>query len=254
MAVFRRIVAVGCLAGLLTGLLITAVHVLWVVPLIVEAERYESRAANVVAPHSHSHSGAAPQSAAHAHEATNSPEASPLIRTLWTSVANVLLGIGGGLLFAAVFAMRDHPATWRTGLLWGGGAYIALTLAPALGLPPELPGMAAADIADRQTWWLFTVISTAAALLVAANTRSLALRLTAFAMLAMPHLVGAPHPASPEALAPQDLQDQFVVAALASSALYWLVLGLLTAHLARRFRLQRAPLGVAGEADAAPCA
>ncbi|MEI2612914.1 MAG: CbtA family protein [Candidatus Promineifilaceae bacterium] len=39
-------------------------------------------------------------------------------------------------------------------------ASLAFQLAPAFGLPPELPGMAAADLGARQVWWCGTALAT----------------------------------------------------------------------------------------------
>jgi predicted cobalt transporter CbtA len=50
----------------------------------------------------------------------------------------------------ALAARSGHDLDARRGLLWGLGGFAALHLAPAVGLPPELPGMASADLAARQ--------------------------------------------------------------------------------------------------------
>ena len=47
---------------------------------------------------------------------------------------------------------------WRQGLFWGFAGFAVFTLAPGLGLPPELPAMPAADLGarpdlvDRRRW------------------------------------------------------------------------------------------------------
>src|SRR3546814_3736909 len=108
-----------------------------VLPLIFEAETYETAAPvepghvhdhdapdhDVGAAHEHSHAGWAPQDG--------------LERTLYTLLVNVLTGIGFGLLLAAAFALRGG-ADWRSGLYWGAAGFVTFTLAPALGLPPEI--------------------------------------------------------------------------------------------------------------------
>ena len=38
---------------------------------------------------------------------------------------------------------------WRAGLLWGFAGFAVFTLAPGLGLPPELPAMPAAELLPR---------------------------------------------------------------------------------------------------------
>ncbi len=62
---------------------------------------------------------------------------------------------GGGLVFNQTLTL--HP-----GLLWGLAGFVVFVLAPNFGLPPELPGMQAGDLMQRQIWWLATVVLTAA--------------------------------------------------------------------------------------------
>ena len=44
-------------------------------------------------------------------------------------------------------------------------------------------------------------------------------------LIAMPHLIGAPHPESHTALAPPDLLTTFIVATAIANAVFWAVLG-----------------------------
>lgn len=54
-------------------------------------------------------------------------------------------------------------------------------------------------------------------------------------LIAFPHLIGAPQPSQHFALAPEALQRQFAVAALAVSGIFWVVLGGLCGCLFERF-------------------
>ena len=54
-------------------------------------------------------------------------------------------------------------------------------------------------------------------------------------LIALPHLIGAPHPEQSGGLAPAALQRQFIVAAMAASGIFWLVLGGLCGYLFERF-------------------
>jgi cobalt transporter subunit CbtA len=106
-------------------------------------------------------------------------------------------------------------------------------LAPTLGLPPELPGTAAADLGQRQTWWIGTAAATAAAwhcwcspALAAEGARRSA--------AVVPHVIGAPQPAVHESLAPEALETQFKIASWLTNAAFWVALGLLSAWLYRR--------------------
>ena len=168
----------------------------------------------------------------HGHGDAWAPE-DGLQRTFWTSVSNVATAIGFALLLVAVFAWRGK-ATWRHGLLWGAAGFVVFFLNPAISLHPEIPGTLAADLVDRQLWWLFAVACSAAGvglLLLAPRT---VVKLGGAVLLAVPHLAGAPHPEVTGGLAPAELADSFVVAAAATNAAFWLILGLASATTFRR--------------------
>ncbi|MNY39165.1 putative cobalt transporter subunit CbtA [compost metagenome] len=107
-------------------------------------------------------------------------------------------------------------------------------LAPTLGLPPELPGTAAADLAQRQAWWVGTAASTAVGLALIVFGKQWLLKIIGAAILVVPHVIGAPQPEVHESLAPEALEAQFKIASLLTNALFWLALGLISAWLFRR--------------------
>src|ERR1043166_10006915 len=148
----RRIFLTALIAGTIAGLFAAGLHHLKLTPLIVAAEVYE--AAGAQADHQHS--------AAPAHDAATSEwEPAPGIeRAFYTLMADLLAGIGFALLLAGAAALarsRGDAINARSGLLWGAAGFAVLALAPAIGLPPELPGMSAAGLAARQQWGLLTV-------------------------------------------------------------------------------------------------
>ena len=118
---------------------------------------------------------------------------------------------------------------WRRGVAWGLGGFIAVNLAPALGLPPELPGMAAAELLARQTWWFATVLLTAAGIALIFLSHGPIWRLSGVLVAALPHIYGAPHPANLESNVPAILAAEFVTASLAANLIFWAILGALTA-------------------------
>jgi cobalt transporter subunit CbtA len=130
------------------------------------------------------------------------------------------------LLLSAVSLLSGLPITSGNALLWGLCGFFAASLAPAAGLAPELPGMPAADLTARQLWWTFTVAATGLAILLLARKRSWPWLLAALALIALPHVVGAPQPASEESSVPAALAANFVGTSLAVSALFWAMLGL----------------------------
>lgn len=213
---FRRILLSGLIAGILAGLVATAVQYVGLAPLIRSAERREAAAAHATAAEHH---GWEP--------------ATGLQQTGYSLLANCLAGIGFGLMLSAGLALGGRVDLGR-GLLWGMAGYLAWSLAPALGLPPELPGSAAADLGLRQAWWLGTAIATSAGLGLLAFSRPPVLRLGGLALIALPHLIGAPQPASPGGAAPEDLARAFALVSLAMTGLFWLILGGVAAAAYRR--------------------
>ncbi|WP_425412362.1 CbtA family protein [Limimaricola hongkongensis] len=158
----RQIGASALFAGLAAGVLAALLQFWFVVPLLMEAELYESGA------RSHFTDGYIGS------DAGTPPLGDALARHAGTLAMNVVAWIGFGLVMAAGFALahrRGVRTDARTGLLWGLGGFTALALAPSFGLPPELPGTIAAEVSVRQVWWGFCVIATAAGLGVMAFGR-----------------------------------------------------------------------------------
>lgn len=219
----RRVLLTALTAGVLAGLLVSVAHSLAVTPLILEAERYEEPAAAT----------GADQAAAWApRDGTE--------RVAYTVLADVLTGVGFALLLVAGFALRGGPVDLRAGVLWGLGGCAAFVLAPALGLPPEPPGMAAADLAARQGWWLATAAATAGGLALIVFAGGAVVKALGVAAIVAPHLIGAPHLGPVEAGAlPAALAAEFVAASLVTSALFWIVLGGLSGWLYGRFDAPR---------------
>ena len=211
-----RVLLAAILAGIVAGLAVSVVHEWRTTPLILEAEKYET-----AVPHE-------PAEAAQAGEAAAAATWAPgdgLERTVFTTVFNVLSGVAFALLASAAVLLAGLPLTAGNGALWGLAGFAAFVLAPSAGLPPELPGMPAADLGARQLWWWWTVAATAGGIAVIALVRQIAWKAAAIAFMALPHVVGAPHPAELDAAVPATLVNAFTVNALAASAVFWVVLG-----------------------------
>lgn len=210
----------------MAALLLTLLQSLWVTPLILEAESYES--AEPVAEHSHA------ANAAHDHHDADAwaPQ-NGVQRTLFTGLSNLVVAAGFALMLAGLYSLRAPGRTWQ-GLLWGLAGFATFNLAPAIGLPPELPGTAAADLLLRQYWWIGTAASTAAGLALLAFGGQWWLRILGLLLLPLPHLLGAPQPEVHESLAPAALSEHFIYASLLVNALFWIALGLISAWLFNR--------------------
>jgi len=243
---FRRIVLCALLVGALAGLLLSAIQLWQVIPIIHRAEHFEQeRVSQMTEPaHEATH---AHKDAGHAHPAGEWEPAEGVERTGYTLLANVLTAIGFALvmLVGMVTSLKRNfgaKLDWRYGLLWGAAGYTIFFVAPSLGLPPEIPGAAAADQQARQLWWVLAVICTATGLAFVAFSKT-RWRWVALGLLVVPYLVGAPHlatgpfadyppPATAELTA---LARQFFWATALANALYWLVLGSASAWAVRRF-------------------
>ena len=130
-------------AGALAGLVLFSVQHFTLIPLIQAAETYEAAHSDV----SHENKGWQP--------------AEGWERTSFTALTTVLTGIGFAAMLFGVMAVSQETINTRHGAAWGLAAFACFSLAPALGLPPQPPGVAVADLQQRQIWWASTVIATA---------------------------------------------------------------------------------------------
>ncbi len=231
MAIFRRLVYAALCAGLLSGVFAAVAHQIGTVPLILDAETYEA-AAQHAATQTHAH----PNAAAHEDASASWAPESKIERAAYTLAADLLAAIGFALLIASGLTLRGGAVTWREGLFWGLAGFATFTVAPGLGLPPELPGSEAAPLLGRQLWWLATSVATGGGLALIAFTRRPRYAILATFLIVLPHLYGAPQPAEHAgAAAPDALAHHFVVAATLVSLLFWLALGASTGYFYRRF-------------------
>jgi len=120
---------------------------------------------------------------------------------------------------------RDVPSAGERD---ASGERVVPRQAPALGLPPEIPGSAAAALADRQRWWAFAAAATAGGLGLLLLSGRRAAQIGRPVLIALPHLVGAPHPGAFVSTAPAELAGHFAAASLVVSALFWALLGSLS--------------------------
>ena len=208
---FGRVFITALAAGFIAGLFIWGAHMLKAVPLILEAETYEAAAA-----------------------ATEATPDEGYERHAYTLITDVITATGFALMLAAAFALSGRDVDWREGLLWGLGGYAAFYLAPSLGLPPEIPGMEAADLGRRQAWWLATATATLAGLGLIFLARPVPARVLGGALIILPHLIGAPAHEAASGPLPAELAAEFVMVSLVTTGLFWLLLGGAAGYVYRR--------------------
>jgi cobalt transporter subunit CbtA len=225
-----RILSGALIAGLVAGLLAAMLNLWTLTPLILEAESFEGG-------HVHLHD----DGTEHVHAA---PEAPPGLSRAMSTLAMTLVTYAGFALVLgagmALAARAGHRADARTGLLWGLAGFAAVQLAPAAGLPPELPGLASADLGARQAWWALCAAATAGGLATLAFGRRAAVVALGAALILLPHLLGAPQPPSHDGTVPPGLAAAFATRSLGVAALSWATLGALAGSLAERPALRPA--------------
>jgi cobalt transporter subunit CbtA len=228
----RTLLASALFAGLIAGLFAAGLQQAFLVPLITEAELYETGqlthfAGAESATHDH---GTAEPATGHDHAAAPAEAG----RTVLTVLMTVLTICGFGLITVAGFALAERMGLaridLRAGLLFGIAGFAATQLMPGLGLSPELPGSAAGELFARQLWWVLTVAATLAGIGLLAWGGP-GLKLAGAVVIALPHLVGAPHPEGLTGVVPPELAALFAARALAVGALSWAALGALAGHV-----------------------
>jgi cobalt transporter subunit CbtA len=229
---FRNIVLLAAIVGVIAGIGMTAAQQLTTVPLILKAEVYE-QAEEAKAPPAHTHESEAATAHEHEHGGGWAPQ-DGFERTAFTLAANVLTGIGFALLLIAASELAGGILNWRQGVFWGLAAFAVFTLAPGLGLPPELPAMPAAELGARQAWWVATALCTAGGLALLVYGRSVLAVIAGVALLVAPHIAGAPQPLSADSPIPETLHHSFVVAVVMTTLVFFMLLGGLTGYFRRR--------------------
>lgn len=209
MSRFRKLMFVALVSGTVAGLALFVVQRFTLIPLIETAETYEAA--------QRAHSGAPDEK--------EGWPANGWERTLFTAMTTILTGIGFAAILFGSLALTGLPVNLRRGMLWGLAGFACFGLAPALGLPPQPPGTAVAGVAERQIWWAGTALATAVGLwLMAGKKRVWPLRIAGVVFMLLPHMISAPT-ATGKSAVPIQLVRRFAVTSLATTGMFWLLLG-----------------------------
>jgi len=220
---FRNLVLSAFSIAIVAGLFLTLYQEFIITPLILNAEIYE-----VLEPASN-------------HTAEAWSPADGIERSGFSFIANFLVCFAYSLFLMSLMATRNSINLVQ-GAFWGIAAYLSIFIAPALGLPPEIPGMEAAFLEGRQAWWVLTVLLSAIGLWSIAF-KSTPFKLAGLIMLITPHIIGAPQPEfhgfanqDPQAIISlTTLWHNFIMQTSIANALLWLIIGVLSACLVNKF-------------------
>lgn len=230
---YTRVFAVGLLAGLLAGLIVALLQAYTTTPIIIDAERFEN--ARPVSPSASFnrlsearlilvHSGH--NESVNAAEASEWAPADGLERTVFTSIATIGTAVGFAMILLAGMLAAGDKVTEQSAMVWGAAGFVAAGLAPAVGLAPEVPGLVAADLIQRQHWWIMTAVMTAVAIWLFLRAQNPWLRLLAIPIVLAPHVWGAPHVTLDAATrVPAELAARFAAVSLAVQATLWVTTG-----------------------------
>jgi cobalt transporter subunit CbtA len=216
-----RLISSALFAGFTAGLAAALLHLVFIQPLLLEAELYE--AGKLV------HFGVNGSGVAAGEAAKLLSGPMDWSRDGLTVLFITMIYTSYGLLLVAGFALaesRGITVTARSGLIWGIAVFAALQLAPSFGLAPELPGMSAAGLHHRQLWWYATVTATAGGLALISFGSGRVAWTAAIVLIALPHLVGVPHPEVMQGPTPPELSALFATRSLGASFAACSLLGL----------------------------
>lgn len=242
---FQRIFLSAILAGLLSGGFVTALHHVTTIPLILEAEKYENGSPEETHKKTTYQSNKNPylilvhgtdhKDKENGEEADDWSPTDGLERTLYTGLTTILTAIGFALMLTAGFAMTNQSMNGKIGVMWGMAGFAAIALAPAMGLPPELPGSAAGDLVSRQIWWLVTAVTTTAAITLIVFAKNWMLRAVGVLLILVPHAIGTPHPESYASAVPAEIQGHFVAVSIGCNFVFWALLGWFSGTFYKKF-------------------
>lgn len=226
---FGRLLLGGLLGGLAGGIVVSAIQAVTTTPLILEAERFE-------------HVETAVASLIYVHSGAPAAEGLSLDRLLQTASATIAVSTGYVLLLLGILWVIGGRIDARRMACWGLAGFLVAGLAPSLGLAPELPGSGAAELLDRQLWWVGCVVASAAGLAAIIFGRTLPWVIGGIVLLALPHVIGAPHPEELVSEVPAEVAAHFAATSLVVHALTWVVPAALAGYLLQFLMKSREPV------------
>jgi cobalt transporter subunit CbtA len=238
-----KIILSTILAGLLAGLILAGIQHVRLTPLIQAAEIYETPETEAIAEASKPCVETMPGMKMCNDDGRPSwkPEQG-WQRTISTITASLLAGAGFAILMVGISMLTNIPITKQNGLIWGICGFIAVSLAPSIGLPPQLPGMPEMDLHARQIWWVTTILLTSVAIYLWIKAKDLWWRIAAIIVAIAPQFFAPINAAKTEGNLPASLAAEFVSSSLAANLIMWLAIGFFVSLALDKFQKDIASL------------
>jgi len=218
---FTRIFTSALIAGAGAGLIAGLLQLVFVQPVLLHAELYET--GTLV------HFGS--ESTVSAHQDIGGID---VLRDGLSVFFTMLVYAGYALVLVAAMSVaetRGAKISGRTGIIWGLAGFFVVHFAPGFSPAPEVPGVAAADVVSRQVWWLATVLAAAIAIWLLAFGRNWGAWGGSIVLLLLPHLIGAPEPDVFSGPVPTEIGAHFAARAFGVSMAAWAIVGSFAGYL-----------------------
>ncbi|MGB0633987.1 MAG: CbtA family protein [Paracoccaceae bacterium] len=219
---FKNIFVSAVVCGAIAGVLATAMQMLLVTPLLMEAELFETGQST------HFIIDGSPESPMKHVNIWEDP-----YRHLMTLFFNLVTFTGFGFILIAAMALfqkRGFSLSKAEGIVAGVSGFIVFQLAPSVGLPPELPGTISVTVGLKQAWWIITILSTTVGILLLFLGKYKVVSGAGIIFIIIPHLIGHPKLETYFGVAPPELAAEFASRALAVSLVTWIILGVISSQ------------------------
>ncbi|MDZ4068079.1 MAG: CbtA family protein [Tabrizicola sp.] len=240
-------IANGLLSGAAAAIVAAILHLMFLQPLLLRAEEYESgaRVHSFETGASHDHADAVAADPDHHSGGEATSRAMPTrLDTPWDPLRDaqtvgffLVTYVAYGLILAAAVDLarrRGYREAVGHSVLWGAAGFATFALIPSFGLAPELPGMAAGTLELRQIWWAVTAAVTGATLtgLAFGSARTVWGGAGLIALTVLMFL--APEPEAFTGPVPPELSAAFAGRALGLAAAAWSVLAFCIVRLPQK--------------------
>lgn len=220
---FTKIITTALFAGFIVGIVSAILQLIFIQPILLHAELYETG--------SLTHFGENNSKKVHQKLPFDFQRNGLSIlfsALIYTGYAIILVSI---LAYASSLSLKTDNLR---SILFGISGFFAVQLAPAFGLPPELPGAAAAEVVPRQVWWYFCVFATIIGIWMISFGDKILYVSIGIIVILIPHLIGAPEPEFFVGPTPPELASHFASRTLALGAVSWIFLGYLSGYFWRK--------------------